>query len=258
MAIQFSDALANFLLKGGAVKDALDNGKIEIYTGAQPANANAAKTGTLIATITNASGAWTAEVQATGTLVIAGASGSIDTFTVDSKEIMGSATPFNTSLTQTAKDIVEKCNNNPKNKLYVLSSVSATITLTAKPGLGGFTGVVAYTATTMTATPTNVGSVITGVDAVNGLVLGDVLAQVLAKHPTQVWSGLGVNGGGVAGWFRFYASVTDAGALDSSAVYKRLDGNIATSGATMNMSNTSIVDGAVQTINSVALTQPEA
>jgi len=260
MSLQFSDALANFLLNFGSLAEALNDGKIEIYTGGQPANANAAKTGTLIAVITDASGAWTAETPSAGSATLAGASGSVDGMTVNGVQILDHSVPFNTTLTQTAADVAEAINLNPANKQFIATSSGAKVIITAKPGYGTVpnTWALVTSLTTMTSTDVNMGSEVAGVASANGLKLGDVVNQVLGKHPTQVWSGLGINGGGVAGWFRFYAAKADAGGLDSSQVYMRLDGNIATSGAVMNMTNTTIANGAVQTINSVALTQPES
>lgn len=261
MSLQYSDALANFLVGNGSLKDALDGGRIEIYTGAQPANANATKTGTLLVTITKASGALTQEVDSVGSIRYAGASGSIDTLTVEGHEVMGSSTPFNTSLAQTVADVAYKCNVNPANKLFRMTTDGIDkVIITAVGGLGALPNgwVVASTATTMTTgTIVNMGSVTAGVANVNGLVFGVPASQVLGKRTGDVWSGVAV-ADGVAGWFRFYQSEADAGALDSSAVFRRLDGNIATSGATMNMSNTTIVNLATQTITAVALTQPEA
>jgi hypothetical protein len=46
--------------KGGSLKDVMKDGVLKIYSGAQPATADAAATGTLLATITVGSGAWVA------------------------------------------------------------------------------------------------------------------------------------------------------------------------------------------------------
>lgn len=257
MALRFSKGLRNFLLEAGSMKNALANGRIQIYTGAQPTDADSAVAGTLLATITLAAGAFTAEVLATGSVSLdSGGSGSVNTFTVNSLEIMGSATAFNSTLTQTAADIVTKINNNPKNLLFVASSVGATITITAKPGLGTLANgwVVATTVTTITKTDNNMAN---GVLAVNGLTFGDATAGVLSKPSADTWSGAAV-ATGTAGWFRYLGSVADAGAADASEVYIRMDGSVATSGSDLNMSNTNFVTLAVQTIADFAFTQPAA
>lgn len=260
MALRISKGLRNFLNETGSLKHALANGRILLYTGTQPTTADDAVAGTLLCTYTSASGAHTAEVQSTGTVTLTGgASGSVDTLTVNSLEIMGSATSFITSLTLTAAAIVTKINNNPKNWLFTASSSGAVITITAKPGLGtlpnGWT--VATGVTTITKTDVNMGSGVAGVLAVNGLKFGDSAAGVLSKDDTQTWSGVAA-ASGTAGWFRFLGSVADAGATDSSEVFIRLDGNVATSGANLNLSSTTITASATQTLDTWTLTEPAA
>lgn len=257
MALRFSKGLRNFLNEGGSLKQAFTNGKLLISSGAQPTTADDALSGTLLVTVTDDAGAHTAEVLSAGSVELTGGSaGSVNTLTVNSIEIMGSATNFNTSLDQTATDIATKINNNPKNLLFTASASGSTVTITAKPGLGtlanGWT--VASTVTTITKTDTNMSG---GVTAVNGLKFGDSAAGVLVKSADQTWSGNAVSGG-TAGWFRFQGSVADAGAADAAETYIRMDGSIATSGANMNMTSTAIVDEAVQTISSFSLTFPAA
>lgn len=255
MALRLSKALRNYIDSGGALKDALQGGKIIIYDGAQPGSAEAAPTGSALVTITDGSGAHTAEVQATGSVaLLTGASGSVNTLTVNSIEIMGSATAFNTSLAQTAQDIVDKINANPKNLLFKASRSSNTVVITARRGLGALvnTWVVASTVTTITKTDTDMSG---GTSSANGLKFGEAAAAVLAKLTSQTWSGV-AGAAGVAGWFRFVGSVADSGALDSSELQLRMDGAIATSGAQINMSSTTVANGSTQTVSSFAITLP--
>lgn len=51
--MKLSTGLRNHLLVTGALKSALDGGLIKIYSGAEPATADAAVTGTLLCTISN-------------------------------------------------------------------------------------------------------------------------------------------------------------------------------------------------------------
>lgn len=54
MSIRISDALRNHMLDGGAgggIKNALNLGFINIYTGSQPSSANTGATGTLLGTV---------------------------------------------------------------------------------------------------------------------------------------------------------------------------------------------------------------
>lgn len=255
MSLRPSKALRNFLMEGGSLKQALSNCVLKVYTGAQPATPEAAPPGTLLVTYSLAGGAITREVLATGSVALTGgAAGSLNTLTVNSLEIMGSATNFNTSLAQTATDICTKINNNPKNQLFVASNGgTATVTLTAKPGLGSLPNawVVASTATTITKTDTNMSG---GVTAANGLNWGDSVGSTLVKE-SGMWQGTAV-ATGTAGWFRFEAAVSDAGGADPGETIIRLDGAVATSGAELNMGSTAIVSATVQTLSSYSITLP--
>lgn len=255
MTIKYSTGLRNFLAARGSYKDAFQNGKLEIYTGAQPANADAAATGTLLCTITDNSGARTAEVLASGTVTLTGgASGSVDTLTVDGVEIMGAAVPFNTSLTQTAADVAAQCNRFKGNVEYNVTSSGAVITITALPGTGaspnGF--VVASTVTTITKTDANLAG---GVNAANGLKFSEPSAGGITKLASQTWSGTNA-ATGTAGWYRLYGSVADAGGLDSAGTTIREDGSIGTSGADFNMTSTSLTSGVGTAITALTRTVP--
>lgn len=269
MTLRYSPALQNFVAQTGSWKRAFDNGHILIYSGTQPATANLAVTGTLLATITSSSGAKTNETLATGVLTLSGTtSGSVDTVTLLGVEIMGSATAYNTSLNQTATDVALKINRNPKNCFVVASTTgaSAVITLTARPGFGALlnSAALTITSTTMTSAVTSTsfgsgtGGSVAGVNAANGLLMDySAAAGVMTKDSTQTWSGVAV-ATGTAGWFRYCSSVVDAGALDSSAVFMRMDGSIATSGSDLTMTSTSVVTSAVQTLGTFSFTVPAA
>lgn len=255
MTLRLSAGLRNFVNQTGSIRDALQNGEVRIYTGSQPATAEAAPTGTLLATITSGSGARTAEVLAAGTVTLTGgASGSVDTLTVNSVSIIDAAVPFNTSLTQTAADLANMINNSLSSPEYTATSSGAVVTISARRGSGAGpnTFAVASTVTTITKTDVNLSG---GVTAVNGLKFGTSAAGVLSKLSSQTWSGVAGNSG-TAGWFRFVGSVTDAGALDTTESAVRLDGAISTSGAQLNMSSTTITAAATQTISSFPLTLP--
>lgn len=258
MALRFSTGLRNYLNEAGPVKQALNNGKIYIYTGTQPTSADDAATGTLLAVISKSSGTITEEVQATGSVALTGGgSGSVDTITVNSISVLPAAVPFNASLIQTASDIADAINNNPQNLLFTASnSGTATVTIKAKLGLGALANgwVVASTATTITKTDSNMAS---GVTAVNGLTFGDATSGTLVKNPLETWTGLGL-AAGTAGWFRFEGALADTEASDTAGAFNRLDGNISTSGANLNMSSTTIAVGATQTISTFNLTIPAA
>lgn len=257
MTLRLSTALRNAILNKGSVADSLTGGKIKVYSGAQPATADAAPTGTLLAVISDNSGSLTAEVQASTTITLAGSSGSVNTLTVNSVAIIDAAVAFNASLTQTAADLAAAINAKQSDPKYEATSSGAVVTLKAARGMGATANTLAVAAgtTTLTATIANTGTLAGGVTAVNGLKFGSAAAGVLSKLATQTWSGVAV-ATGTAGWFRFESAVADSGALDSTEVDVRLDGAISTSGAQLNMSSTSIASGATQTITSFPITLP--
>lgn len=59
MTIRFSTGLANLLASSAGFASAMANGVIDVYTGPQPVTADAAATGTLLGTVTLASGPFT-------------------------------------------------------------------------------------------------------------------------------------------------------------------------------------------------------
>lgn len=271
MAFRISAALRNALLETGSLKHVMSNCFLKVYTGSQPATADAAPTGTLLCTYSASSGAITREVQALGAFTLATCtSGTIDTINLTPAgttptpiDILGGAVTADGTDAGTATAVATAINNNPKN-IYVTASTtgaSGVVTLTAKPGLGTALNTWAVTGTETGApaigTLVDMGSVTAGVAAVNGLKWGDSAAGVLTKLSTQTWSGVAA-ATGTAGWFRIEAAVADAGALDSSEVYKRMDGSVSTSGAELNLSSTAITNTATQTLDSFSITLPTA
>ncbi len=254
MSLKYSTGSRDFMAGVGSFKDAFQNGRIEIYTGAQPASAEAAVTGTLLCTITDTSASHTPEVLAAGTLTLdSGGAGSVDSVTVNSVNVLGASVPFNTSLTQTAADVAAQINSNHSVPEYTATSAGAVVTIKALPGTGtGPNGyVVGGTYTTIAATPVNLSG---GVAAINGLKYGAPGSATIAKLASQTWTGVNV-ASGTAGWYRAYGSAADAGALDSALTTIREDGAIAASGAQLNMS-TAFTIGATTTITTWSRTLP--
>jgi len=233
-----------------------NRGTIRIYSGSQPANGDAAVTGTHLGTISVASGAVTKETRATGSIELTGgSSGSVNTVTVGGLNIIpDGAVAFNTSLNQTASDLCDAIN---RNGIMMASVSGAVVTLKGRYGTGVTTAAVSATLTTITASYVNMGSGVAGVAPVNGLILASPSAGVIAKPSNQIWSMAGI-ATGTAGWFRFYTSdADDSGALVSGAPYfPRLDGTVGVSGADLNLSSISIVPLMPVTVDSFSWTQP--
>ena len=78
------------------------------------------------------------------------------------------------------------------------------------------------------------------------------VAGVLAKKSSETWSGVNAAGGS-AGYYR-HVAVGDTGA--SSSTEERVQGSIAVAGADMNLTNTTLSNGATQTVDYYTLTLP--
>jgi len=85
-----------------------------------------------------------------------------------------------------------------------------------------------------------------------GLEFDDAASGVISKKAAETWSGTAV-ATGVAGYYRLKAPGDGGG---SSTTDERIDGACGTSGAEMNMSSTTITNGAVQSISTFQLTLP--
>lgn len=86
----------------------------------------------------------------------------------------------------------------------------------------------------------------------NGINFDEVDSGKLSKDNEEIWSGIGLLDG-TAGWFRQYDNNHVTGASTTGI---RLDGNVATSGAQLNVSNTNITTGGTTTVDSATLTMP--
>ena len=251
--MRLSTGTTNKMMDTGSFKDIFTDCVIDIYSGVQPTLPDHVPNGSLLCTVTKGSGALTAGVRATGTVTLAGASGSVNTLTVNAIDILGAAVAFATDLTTTAAAVAAQINRNPKNQLYVASAAGAVVTITANTGLGALVNgwAVSATLTTLTATYANLAG---GVDAVNGLRFDASVAGVLTKLAADTWSGNAI-ADGTAGWFRL-REAGDSG-LASSTTAARLDGSIATSGGDMNLGSLTISNGAPFVVPAASFTLPQ-
>jgi hypothetical protein len=251
---RLSTGLTNKLLDTGSAKDIFANCVIDIYSGVQPTLPDNVPNGTLLGTVTKASGAYTPETRSAGSMTLTGgAAGSVNTVTVNSVDILGGAVAFITDLATTAAAVVAQINRNPKNPLFVASSVGAVITLTAVNGLGTLTNTWAVSATLTTITA-SYSAMTGGVDAVNGLRFDSASAGVLSKIGSETWS-CNFVADGTAGWFRIRES-GDAGTALSTAAC-RIDGSIATSGGDMTLGSLTCVAGAPFVLPNATITLPQ-
>lgn len=255
MTVRISTALRNHVAQGGSYVQAMQNGKLVLFSGSQPATADAAETGSQLLVITASSGAHTAEVLATGTVTLTGgSSGSVNSLTVGGVPIIDAVVPYNASLNQTATDLAAAINQSMSHPNYTATASGAVVTISASLGAGATANslVVAVTTTTLTTSTTNMAS---GVTPLNGLKFGVAAGGVVGKLASQVWSGV-VGISGTAGWYRYYGSRADPGGVDADAAYIREDGACGTSGAQYNMSSTTLTGAATHTVDSWIRTFP--
>ena len=102
------------------------------------------------------------------------------------------------------------------------------------------------------ASGTLLGTVSVG-GAGTGLTFGNSASGTIAKTPAEDWKFVGL-ADGTAGWFRFYPAAGNP-AL-SSATEARIDGNIATSGGDLNISNIAVKIGVPNTVDVFQFTMP--
>lgn len=257
MTIRLSTGARNGLAGRLGFAAMFNHGYIKVFSGAQPANADAAETGTLLGIFTKSSGSLTKETRATGKITITGASGgSINNITVGGLNIIpdGSITVSGDTTSTLAAKLCDAIN---RNGIMEASVSGAEVTIKGRPGTGVTTAAVTGSLTTATATYVNMGSGVAGVAPVNGLILGAEASGVIAKPSDHVWSFNGV-AAGTAGWARFYSSDGgDTGGLISGAPwYPRLDGACGVGSGDFLMSTIAITVGLPVTMDTFQWTQP--
>lgn len=254
MAQRKSTGLVDFIAGSGSARQAMSNGRIFIYSGTQPATADDAITGTLLVTLTKGSGTFTAETLPVWQFTCAGSSGSVDSVKVGTVECLSSAVTFTSDLTTTAAAIAANITANFSIPDFTATSSGAVVSVVGPFGCGATLNDmdIATTATTMTATVANSGNPTTaGVTAVNGCNWQFPASVGALSKETTAWSGVAV-ATGTAGWFRYKADSADTDG--SSTAFKRMDGAIATSGAELNLSSTSITSGATISVSTATFT----
>lgn len=249
MTVRQSTGLRNLLCSTKGFSGAITNGEIRIYTGSQPATADAAPTGVLLGVVTKDGAARTAETQASQTITVSGSAGSINTVTIAGLNIIPrGAVAFDADASTTASRLATAIN---RNGICTATVAGAVVTVFAPAGTGtAWNGsVLATTVTTLTAT--SGGNLAGGVAAVNGLSFLDAASGVVAKS-ADTWQFTGL-ADGTAGWFRLVGNGADAGG--TSTTLPRLDGSIGATGD-MVLASTAIVTSAPNTIDAFSYTIP--
>lgn len=237
MAIKVSTGLANELADRASLRTNLKNGRLLIFNGTKPVDADTASAGTLLATITAASAAYTAETRATFLVTVSGSAGTLDTLKIGGISVISGAVTL--SAVNAGADAIA-ANINAYNSIpdctATTTGSSGVVTITLPKGSGvDFNGVaITHTETTSTivingGSSTTVGGTgaTAGVAAANGLQF-TFPASAGAVGISGTWSGLGV-AASTATWFRFCCDGADAG-TGASTDYRRIDGSITATG----------------------------
>ena len=264
MALRFSSGMVQKLMQNKGLKEALLEGCVRVYSGSQPATADAAPTGTLLLTVSKASATYTEGAHSTAqvnSLTITDASvADSDTYTItitpSPSEYSAQAFSFVTDASATANELAQGlCDVINEESRYVVAThneggATNIMYITASyPGQG----FAAITLTTNPGTAIATAAVVTNV-RVNGLQFGLSTAGVLAKEADLVWSGA-VAATGTAGWFRFQANAVDDNSLSTTLI--RMDGACGTSNSDMNLSSVNLVAATTVTVDTFSITQPK-
>lgn len=252
MTMRFSTGTRNGLAAALGFQGLFNHGYMKVFSGAQPASADAAETGTLLGTITKTSSALTKETRASATLTVTGGSGTLTALTAGTLPLVPdpSSVVWETDTTVTAAKIAAAIN---RNGMAEATSSGAVITVKPRPGTGAAWNGLALATTGITCTGSNFAS---GVAPANGLVLASPAAGVISKS-ADVWSMNGI-AIGTAGWFRFYSSDTaDAGAIISAApYYARMDGSCGVGSGDAQLSSLAVTVASPHTVDLFRFTVP--
>ncbi len=261
MSLKFSTGLKNQLWDAisnkVSINSVLNGGVGLVYSGAQPATADAAVGGTLLGTISNlhltfSAGAYqttdadsiclTQTPVAVGNLTLNGANVNtgVATLPVGSQVTIactGDSSAVVIRVTGTDQDGVAQVE-------YLTGGNNTTVS-TAR----WWTTVTAVWFSAAAAGAVTVGHGIT-----NGLIWAAAANGRIVKHADQIWQMAGI-AVGTMGYVRFIGRAADAGA--TSTTLPRIDARIATTGAELNIPNLSVTVGAITTFDSVTLRWPD-
>lgn len=246
MTIALSTALMQYAWNVGSVAEAMTGGCLRVYSGLQPLAPEYAPTGTLLATITDNGGAYTAETPAVGSIEFSGTgSTTVSSITVDGIELLP-ASVVEDGATLVAQAVWNAINDaSHRHDFMATWDSGATVTLTCRPGRGTKFNSATVTGSLSGGVTASYTDMAGGVASVNGLRIGrytevlvnesSQLVAMLYSITSDVWSGVGV-AEGTAGWWRFSGAFGDDLAADTDGTRFRIDGSIDTaSGEGVNM-----------------------
>lgn len=256
MALKESTGLRNFRLAGGSLRKAFEDAIINVYSGTAPASADLAVAGTLLLQVTKGSGAVAQGARSTpqvGTFTV-GSCTLGQTFilnvTVDGvgpTAYTYTAIADDNSNAKVAAKVAQMLNDIPQ--LQAISTSTGVVWVASRFAGLAFT----IAAGAGSGTITGLTSEHIAASNVNTLKLAAPSSGVELKN-SDTWSGVRL-AEGTMGYFRMVTSSDDG--TQSTSQY-RLQGNVSTSGAELNVSNINASTGATETIDSCAFTEPES
>jgi hypothetical protein len=248
MALKLSTGLRQYLLGGGCLRKAFSDAILKIYSGAAPATADLPATGTSLVEITLASGTVThdeigvAMVEALEvTNVTIGQSNGCTINGTAFTRVNGAGPETHDVIAQALADLINASLTIPAVSIAHLHFV---LIMSKFPGESITVVATGDTPPTLTHIVTNTRN--------DALHLAAPLAGVISKE-SGVWSKPAIVTG-TAGYFRLV--LTNDHDVDDSATAIRIQGNVSTSGADLNLSNINFTSGATQTIDIFELTEP--
>lgn len=244
MSMKLSTGLRNYLLDMGSLRKAFENAVVKIYTGAAPTDADDAPTGTLLCTVSKASGVVSASEFNDGQvdLITITAADALTTLTIEGVGFTVNDGAGTMTTTDIAIALAQELNIGCKDVIAIPAGNAGTLMIMSR------TEGQSYTATGTTNCSVTNRVAVTREDT---LQFGEAASGAIAKE-TSVWSGSNV-ATGVAGYFRMVSS-GDLGTDNETDI--RIQGSCGTSGADLNMSNVSLVSGATTTVDTFSITLP--
>ena len=228
---KYSTGIRNAVLSSDDLRTLVKNGKLLIYSGSQPTDADSAVSGTLLCSITQAGGTpWDDELRSAGSIVFTtwDTGDTITSVTVATVEILGSTLAYTDYATKILIAAATATAINKYNPLGIkaVSDGIDKVTLYAPYGVSPVTWAVASTeAGGASVTDEAFNTTVAGDAPANGLQYDLAASGAIAQ--SGVWSGV-VSTAGTAGWFRIVGSEADAGG--ASVVLPRIDGTITSTG----------------------------
>lgn len=266
MALKASTGLRNYMLGNKDMRTALKDAVLHIYSGAAPATADDAATGTLLCTLTGAGATAKAKQKFTITPTVDSDDNSVWTVVLN-----GISFAFTDDGSATAKEVVEGLKavidagnsgtvTNPAG-VITIPSVYGLFTVTEDDTnlvIEAATAGVSFTCTaTCTGSATGTVAVVETVANAYGLefeAYSDIASGIIEKKSSQTWIGV-CAASGTAGYYRLQLDTTvDTGGTSTSL--PRLQGTISTANADMNMTSITKVAGATETVQSAQWTFP--